>query len=127
MTTLDDDRHVKHTCENDARITGIGRWMRRYNIDELPQLLNVLRGQMSLVGPRPHAVAHDQLFEQTIALYARRHNVKPGTPAGRRSMDSRRNFRRFQDPHAHRARSLLHRQLDYVARHTHPAADRILA
>jgi lipopolysaccharide/colanic/teichoic acid biosynthesis glycosyltransferase len=78
MTTLDDDRHVKHTCENDARITGIGRWMRRYNIDELPQLLNVLRGQMSLVGPRPHAVAHDQLFEQTIALYARRHNVKPG-------------------------------------------------
>ena len=87
MTTLDDDRHVKHTCENDARITGIGRWMRRYNIDELRQLLNVLRGQMSLVGPRPHAVAHDQLFEQTIALYARRHNVKPGTPAGRRSMD----------------------------------------
>jgi lipopolysaccharide/colanic/teichoic acid biosynthesis glycosyltransferase len=52
--------------------------MRRYNIDELPQLLNVLLGQMSLVGPRPHALAHDQLFEQTIALYARRHNVKPG-------------------------------------------------
>jgi Undecaprenyl-phosphate glucose phosphotransferase len=78
MTTLDDDRHVTHTSENDPRITRIGRWMRRYNIDELPQLLNVLRGQMSLVGPRPHALAHDQLFEQTIALYARRHNVKPG-------------------------------------------------
>jgi Undecaprenyl-phosphate glucose phosphotransferase len=78
MTTLDDDRHVKHTAENDVRITRIGRWMRRYNIDELPQLLNVLIGQMSLVGPRPHALAHDQLFEQTIALYARRHNVKPG-------------------------------------------------
>jgi Undecaprenyl-phosphate glucose phosphotransferase len=78
MTTLDDDRHVKHTAENDPRITRIGRWMRRYNIDELPQLLNVLRGEMTLVGPRPHAVAHDQLFEQTIALYARRHNVKPG-------------------------------------------------
>jgi Undecaprenyl-phosphate glucose phosphotransferase len=78
MTTLDDDRHVKHTSENDVRITQIGRWMRRYNIDELPQLLNVLRGEMTLVGPRPHAVAHDQLFEQTIALYARRHNVKPG-------------------------------------------------
>jgi Undecaprenyl-phosphate glucose phosphotransferase len=78
MTTLDDDRHVKHTAENDVRITRVGRWMRRYNIDELPQLLNVLIGQMSLVGPRPHALAHDQLFEQTIALYARRHNVKPG-------------------------------------------------
>ncbi len=78
MTTLDDDRHVTHTAEGDARITRIGRWMRRYNIDELPQLFNVLRGEMSLVGPRPHAVAHDQLFEQTIVLYARRHNVKPG-------------------------------------------------
>jgi exopolysaccharide biosynthesis polyprenyl glycosylphosphotransferase len=78
MTTLDDDRHVTHTTEGDPRITRIGGWMRRYNIDELPQLLNVLRGEMSLVGPRPHALAHDQLFEQTIALYARRHNVKPG-------------------------------------------------
>jgi lipopolysaccharide/colanic/teichoic acid biosynthesis glycosyltransferase len=52
--------------------------MRRLNIDELPQLLNVLRGEMSLVGPRPHALAHDQQFERSIALYARRHNVKPG-------------------------------------------------
>jgi Undecaprenyl-phosphate glucose phosphotransferase len=78
MTTIDDSRHVTHTAENDPRITRIGRWMRRYNIDELPQLLNVLRGEMSLVGPRPHALAHDQQFEQTIALYARRHNVKPG-------------------------------------------------
>jgi lipopolysaccharide/colanic/teichoic acid biosynthesis glycosyltransferase len=59
MTTLDDDRHVTHTSENDSRITRIGRWMRRYNIDELPQLLNVLRGEMTLVGPRPHALAHD--------------------------------------------------------------------
>jgi lipopolysaccharide/colanic/teichoic acid biosynthesis glycosyltransferase len=59
MTTLHDDRHVTHTSENDSRITRIGRWMRRYNIDELPQLLNVLRGEMTLVGPRPHALAHD--------------------------------------------------------------------
>jgi Undecaprenyl-phosphate glucose phosphotransferase len=78
MTTLADDRHVTHTSQGDVRITRIGRWVRRYNFDELPQLFNVLRGEMSLVGPRPHAVAHDQLFEQTIALYARRHNVKPG-------------------------------------------------
>ncbi|WP_051133947.1 undecaprenyl-phosphate glucose phosphotransferase [Methylocystis sp. ATCC 49242] len=78
MTTMDDGRHIKQATANDSRVTRVGRFMRRYNIDELPQLFNVLRGDMSLVGPRPHALAHDQLFERRIALYARRHNVKPG-------------------------------------------------
>jgi Undecaprenyl-phosphate glucose phosphotransferase len=78
MTTMEDGRHVRQATVNDPRVTRVGRFLRRYNIDELPQLFNVLRGEMSLVGPRPHAVAHDQLFEQRIALYARRHNVKPG-------------------------------------------------
>jgi Undecaprenyl-phosphate glucose phosphotransferase len=78
MTTLDDDRYVTHTSEDDVRVTRVGRFIRRFNIDELPQLFNVLRGEMTLVGPRPHALAHDQLFERSIALYARRHNVKPG-------------------------------------------------
>ena len=78
MTTMDDGREVKQATAGDARVTRVGRILRRYNIDELPQLLNVLRGEMSLVGPRPHALAHDQLFERRIALYARRHNVKPG-------------------------------------------------
>ncbi len=78
MTTLEDDAKLTQATENDARFTGIGKFMRRLNIDELPQLLNVLRGEMSLVGPRPHALAHDQQFERSIALYARRHNVKPG-------------------------------------------------
>lgn len=78
MTTMDDGRHVKQATANDPRVTRVGRILRRYNIDELPQLFNVLRGEMSLVGPRPHALAHDQLFERRIALYARRHNVKPG-------------------------------------------------
>lgn len=78
MTTMEDGRHVKQATADDPRVTRIGRFLRRYNIDELPQLLNVLRGEMSLVGPRPHAMAHDQLFERRIALYARRHNVKPG-------------------------------------------------
>ncbi len=78
MTTMDDGREIKQATAGDKRITRIGRFMRRYNVDELPQLLNVLRGDMSLVGPRPHALAHDQLFERRIALYARRHNVKPG-------------------------------------------------
>ena len=59
-------------------MTAIGRLLRRWNIDELPQLLNVFLGEMSLVGPRPHALAHDRAFEERVALYARRHNVKPG-------------------------------------------------
>jgi Undecaprenyl-phosphate glucose phosphotransferase len=64
--------------KDDVRVTAIGRLLRRWNIDELPQLLNVFLGEMSLVGPRPHALAHDRAFEERVALYARRHNVKPG-------------------------------------------------
>jgi Undecaprenyl-phosphate glucose phosphotransferase len=78
MTTMEDGRNVIQATAGDARVTRVGRFIRRYNIDELPQLLNVLRGEMSLVGPRPHALVHDQLYERKIALYARRHNVKPG-------------------------------------------------
>ncbi len=78
MLTLDDGDVVRQASSGDPRITRVGRFLRRWNIDELPQLLNVLRGEMSLVGPRPHALAHDREYEQRIALYARRHNVRPG-------------------------------------------------
>jgi Undecaprenyl-phosphate glucose phosphotransferase len=78
MTTLDDGDVVVQARRNDPRLTRVGRWLRRRNIDELPQLFNVIRGDMSLVGPRPHALAHDRAYEQRIALYARRHNVLPG-------------------------------------------------
>lgn len=78
MTTLEDGPRVVQASRNDARITRVGRWMRRYNIDELPQLVNVLKGEMSLVGPRPHASAHDDKFVETVEFYARRHNIKPG-------------------------------------------------
>lgn len=78
MSTMDDGDMVQQAAANDPRITRVGRFLRRWNLDELPQLLNVVQGEMSLVGPRPHALAHDHAYERRIALYARRHNVKPG-------------------------------------------------
>ena len=78
MRALDDGAVVAQATRDDPRLTRIGRWLRRWNIDEIPQLFNVLTGDMSLVGPRPHALSHDHEFERRISLYARRHNVKPG-------------------------------------------------
>ena len=78
MRTMEDGRGVRQATAGDSRITKMGAFIRKTNIDELPQLLNVLRGEMSLVGPRPHALAHDQAFEREVARYARRHNVRPG-------------------------------------------------
>jgi len=78
MTTLDDGEVVRQAQINDSRVTRVGRFLRRTNLDEVPQLLNVILGDMSLVGPRPHAVAHNNEYEERIRLYARRHNVKPG-------------------------------------------------
>jgi polysaccharide biosynthesis protein PslA len=78
MTTMDDGDNIQQARTNDPRITRIGALLRRYNLDELPQLINVLRGEMSIVGPRPHAVAHDRLFETRIGTYPRRLNVRPG-------------------------------------------------
>jgi Undecaprenyl-phosphate glucose phosphotransferase len=78
MTTLEDGAVVPQARQNDPRITRLGRFLRKWNIDELPQLINVLKGDMSLVGPRPHALSHNREYEQKIALYARRHNVLPG-------------------------------------------------
>ena len=63
---------------NDPRITRLGGLLRRWSLDELPQLFNVINGSMSLVGPRPHAVDHNQIFSQQIRGYFARHRVKPG-------------------------------------------------
>jgi undecaprenyl-phosphate galactose phosphotransferase/putative colanic acid biosynthesis UDP-glucose lipid carrier transferase len=78
MTVLEDGSVIRQATHDDPRCTRVGRWLRRTNIDELPQLFNVLRGEMSLVGPRPHAVAHDCEYERRIATYAFRYHVKPG-------------------------------------------------
>lgn len=78
MTTMDDGDLIPQATAGDPRVTRVGAILRRYNIDEIPQLLNVLIGQMSLVGPRPHAVAHDRHYETVIKRYRRRLNVKPG-------------------------------------------------
>jgi lipopolysaccharide/colanic/teichoic acid biosynthesis glycosyltransferase len=78
MRTLDDGPVVPQATRNDPRVTKLGQFLRRTNLDEIPQLFNVVMGDMSLVGPRPHALSHNRDYEQRISLYARRHNVKPG-------------------------------------------------
>jgi len=78
MTVTDDGPTIVQATKSDPRTTRIGRFLRRYSLDELPQLLNVLTGQMSLVGPRPHAVAHNEAYRKLIKGYMVRHKVKPG-------------------------------------------------
>ncbi len=70
--------HVAQATRNDARVTRLGRFLRKSSIDELPQLVNVLRGEMSLVGPRPHAAQHNELYRGKIRGYMLRHKVRPG-------------------------------------------------
>ena len=78
MNTIEDGERVVQAVRNDARITGAGRFLRAASLDELPQLFNVIKGEMSLVGPRPHAIAHDTLYAGLIPEYGRRQAVKPG-------------------------------------------------
>jgi Undecaprenyl-phosphate glucose phosphotransferase len=78
MSVLEDGPAIRQASRQDARVTAIGRVLRQSSIDELPQLVNVLKGDMSLVGPRPHAIAHDDEYGAAIANYAYRHHVKPG-------------------------------------------------
>jgi putative colanic acid biosysnthesis UDP-glucose lipid carrier transferase len=78
MTVLEDGAQIVQATREDARITPVGRFMRRYSLDELPQLFNVLQGRMSLVGPRPHAVAHNEEYRKLIKGYMIRHKVPPG-------------------------------------------------
>jgi undecaprenyl-phosphate galactose phosphotransferase/putative colanic acid biosynthesis UDP-glucose lipid carrier transferase len=78
MTCQENGPAVIQATRDDSRVTAIGRLLRSASIDELPQLMNVLKGDMSLIGPRPHALAHDNYFENILSDYAFRHHVKPG-------------------------------------------------
>ena len=78
MTVLEYGDDVRHTGPGDRRVTRIGRFLRRSSIDELPQLVNVIRGEMSLVGPRPHALAHDAYYGARLPQYERRFRARPG-------------------------------------------------
>ncbi|PHV07402.1 undecaprenyl-phosphate glucose phosphotransferase [Janthinobacterium sp. BJB412] len=78
MTSTDDGNTVVQARQNDARVTRVGAFLRRSSLDELPQFINVLQGRMSIVGPRPHAVAHNEQYRKLIKGYMLRHKVKPG-------------------------------------------------
>jgi len=78
MSVQDDGAHVKQATKGDARITPFGAFIRKTSLDELPQFFNVLTGCMSIVGPRPHAVAHNEEYREKIQGYMLRHKVKPG-------------------------------------------------
>lgn len=78
MRTTDDGAVVKQATRDDPRITSFGAVIRKTSLDELPQFLNVLQGRMSIVGPRPHAVAHNEQYRKLVKAYMARHKVKPG-------------------------------------------------
>jgi putative colanic acid biosynthesis UDP-glucose lipid carrier transferase len=78
MKVLEDGPQLRQAQPGDPRITRVGAILRRYSLDELPQLINVLQGRMSLVGPRPHAVAHTELYRKLISGYMIRHKARPG-------------------------------------------------
>src|SRR5258706_16458267 len=78
MTVAEDGPVVTQAVRGDKRVTRVGRFLRRTSLDELPQLINVMRGELSLVGPRPHAVIHNQSYAEILSNYATRHKVKPG-------------------------------------------------
>ena len=117
MTVAEDGATIRQATRDDDRITPLGRILRRYSLDELPQLFNVLQGRMSLVGPRPHAVAHNEQYRKLIKGYMVRHKVLPGI-TGLAQVSGCRG----ETPGVEEMKARIDYDLDYL-RHWSPALD----
>jgi len=117
MTVIEDGREIRQATRDDERVTPLGHVLRRYSIDELPQLFNVLQGTMSLVGPRPHAVAHNEMYRKLIKGYMIRHKVLPGMTGLAQVRGCRGETRTLQEMQAR-----IEYDLDYL-RHWTPMLD----
>lgn len=117
MTVTEDGPVIRQATRDDARITPVGRILRRYSIDELPQLMNVVLGTMSLVGPRPHAVTHNEEYRKLIKGYMLRHKVRPGITGLAQVNGCRGETTRLED-----MRARIEYDLDYL-RHWSPGLD----
>jgi putative colanic acid biosynthesis UDP-glucose lipid carrier transferase len=113
MTVTEDGWDIRQATRDDVRVTPIGRVLRRYSIDELPQLFNVLQGRMSLVGPRPHAVAHNEQYRKLIKGYMIRHKVLPGMTGLAQVSGCRGETSRVED-----MRARIEYDLEYLRRWT---------
>lgn len=94
---LNEEADTKQAAKKDPRVTNVGRFLRRSSLDELPQLINVLKNEMSLIGPRPHAVPMNLVFSQEIENYSFRHSVKPGITGLAQSKGYRGEIEDFHD------------------------------
>lgn len=111
MTVTEDGDQIRQATRDDKRVTAIGRLLRRYSIDELPQLMNVVLGNMSLVGPRPHAVSHNEEYRKVIKGYMIRHKVLPGITGLAQINGCRGETARLED-----MRKRIEFDLDYLRR-----------
>ena len=122
MHVTEDGPGIEQATRDDRRVTAVGRFLRRHSLDELPQLINVLQGRMSLVGPRPHAIAHNEKYRKLISGYMIRHKVLPGITGLAQISGCRGETERLEEMQAR-----VHLDLEYL-RHWSPILDlKILA
>ena len=122
MRVMENGAEVVQATQNDPRVTRVGRTLRATSLDELPQLFNVLSGEMSLVGPRPHAVAHDHYYGARIANYAVRQKAKPGMTGWAQV-----NGARGETPHLRHMQARVDLDAWYVEHHSFLLDLKILA